>query len=103
MSTDIPALTVTPSALIVEAPIVASVRSLTRLSPTAAPTPTFASPASVPQALAVSPKTTLSMLPVSLLAFTVKGPAAVIDRPPGIVAIRLAVDDVDGDRGRHRD
>ena len=86
LGSSIPALTVTPSALIVEAPIVASAEALTRFKATAAPTPTSAVPASVPQAFAESPLTTLAGSPVSLLALTIKGPLAVMVRPPGIVA-----------------
>ena len=103
LGSSIPALTLTPSALIVEAPIVASAEALTRFTATAAPTPTFAVPASVPQAFAVSPLTTLAGSPVSLLALTVKGPAAVMVRPPGIVASAELRDDVDGHRGGHGD
>jgi len=56
----IPALTVTPWVLIVEAWIVASAEALTRFKATAAPTPTFEVPAAVPQAFAVSPMTGLA-------------------------------------------
>ena len=73
--------------MVVLEPMVAMSPRLTRLSATAAPTPTLEVPAAVPEAVDVSPNTGSALLPVPLPAVTTRGPSAVMERPAGIVAL----------------